>query len=199
MSRTRSSPESGPGIFRSVMTSWWGMRRNRSQASDPSCAVATSYDSSSRRQRQPGADVRLVVHDQDAEGRVAHGAPPPRSPAPGGRRCGMSCPGARPEVDAAPVLADQFLGQGQAHARPPSLGGEVGLEQALVDLRRDSRARCRRPRRAARHHGLVAPTTSLPPSGIASRALITRFRTACLNFSASSGTRRQALRGAAAA
>ena len=37
-----------------------------------------------------------------------------------------------------------------------------------------------------------AARTRLPPSGIASRALITRFRTACLNFSASSGTRGRA-------
>ena len=53
MSRTRSRPESGPGIFRSVITSWWDKRRNRSQASDPSCAVATSYDSSSRASANP--------------------------------------------------------------------------------------------------------------------------------------------------
>ena len=56
-----------PGIFRSVMTSWWWLRWKRSQASSASLAVETAYDSLLQRPGQPGADVRLVVDDQDAE------------------------------------------------------------------------------------------------------------------------------------
>ena len=59
----------------------------------------------------------------------------------------------------------------------------------VLDLRRDPRPGVARPSTRSSPSSTAARRLRSPPSGIASRALSTRFRTACLNFSASSGTR----------
>ena len=89
------------------------------------------------------------------------------------------------------MLADQLLGQGQPHAGPVGLGGEVRLEQAGLDLRRDPGPESATSSSSSPSAGRGAQD-QLPRLGIACIALITRFSIAWVNFSASSGTRGRA-------
>ena len=95
------------------------------------------------------------------------------------------------DLEPAAVVADDPLDDGEAEAGAARLGREVGREEAGPVLLAGCRARCpRRPRRRLSGSARVR-RRSVPPSGIASRALATRLPRARARRSASARTGRE--------
>ena len=104
-------------------------------------------------------------------------------------------PGSLCDVDAAAVLLDDAIADREAEADvgPVVLGGEEGLEDALADLGGDALAAVvddERDARAAPSPASVrVATRSLPPPGMAVRALATRLSSTCASWPASARAR----------